>query len=81
MTKSGNYKAAFDKPFFKEFVVTSNTNGNEINEKLLEKNILGGYALDKDYPPQYENGVLYAVTEKRTKEEIDNLVSVLEGII
>ena len=80
MTKAGNYKAAFDKPFFKEFVVTSNTNGKEINEKLLEENILGGYALDKDYP-QYENGVLYAVTEKRTKEEIDNLVSVLEGII
>lgn len=80
MTKSGNYKAAFDKPFFKEFVVTSHIAGDKINEKLLEENILGGFALDKDYP-QYSNGILYAVTEKRTKEEIDNLVSVLEGII
>ncbi len=45
MTKSGNYKAAFDKPFFKEFVVTSNTNGNEINEKLLEKKYTGRICL------------------------------------
>ena len=80
MTKSGNYKPVFDKPFFKEFVVTSEKNAEEINKKLLDENILGGYSLDKDYP-QYENGILYAVTEKRTKEEIDNLISVLEGII
>ena len=80
ITKSGNYKPLFDKPFFKEFVVTSEVEADKINEKLLEEGILGGYSLDKDYP-QYENGVLYAVTEKRTKEEIDKMISVLEGII
>ncbi len=80
ITKSGKFKPLFDKPFFMEFAVTSDISPEKINKKLLEENILGGYALEKDYP-QYKNGILYAVTEKRTKEEIDKLSSVLEGII
>lgn len=80
MTESGKYKPLFDKPFFKEFAVTTDVSPNRINDKLLDENILGGYILEKDYP-QYKNGILYAVTEKRTKEEIDKLISVLEGII
>ena len=80
MTESGKYKPLFNKPFFKEFAVTSEASPNTINKKLLDENILGGYMLEKDYP-QYKNGILYAVTEKRTKEEIDKLISVLEGII
>ncbi|MCF6465301.1 aminomethyl-transferring glycine dehydrogenase subunit GcvPA [Clostridium sp. Cult2] len=79
ITKSGKYKPLFDKPFFKEFAVTSDIAVNQISKELLDENILGGYSLEKDYP-QYKNGVLYAVTEKRTKEEIDKLSSVLEGI-
>jgi len=35
--------------------------------------------LGKDYP-EMMGGILYAVTEKRTKEEIDRLTGVLEGI-
>jgi glycine dehydrogenase subunit 1 len=80
ITKSGNYKPLFNKTFFNEFAVTSSVEADKINQKLLEENILGGYSLQKDYP-QYKNGILYAVTEKRTKEEIDILSSVLEGII
>ncbi|NLW22831.1 MAG: aminomethyl-transferring glycine dehydrogenase subunit GcvPA [Tissierellia bacterium] len=80
ITKSGKYKPLFDKPFFKEFAVTSDIDPAVINQRLLEEKILGGYPLGKDYP-RYKNGILYAVTEKRTKEEIDKLSSVLEGII
>ena len=79
MINTGKYKPLFDKPFFKEFAVTSDLTGNKINEVLLKENILGGYLLDPYYP-QYKNGILYCVTEKRTKEEIDKLVNVLEGI-
>ncbi len=79
LTKSGKYKPAFDKPFFKEFAITSDIDADKINEELLKEKIVGGYHLGKDYP-QLENAVLYAVTEKRTKEEIDKLSSVLEGI-
>lgn len=79
ITKSGKYKPLFDKPFFKEFVVTSDVRVDDINKKLIDERILGGYSLERSYP-QYKNAILYAVTEKRTKGEIDKLSSVLEGI-
>jgi glycine dehydrogenase subunit 1 len=79
LTKSGKYKPLFDKPFFKEFAITSDQDADSINMKLRKENIVGGYHLGKDYS-QFKNAVLYAVTEKRTKEEIDKLSSVLEGI-
>ena len=79
LIKSGKFKPAFDKPFFKEFALTSDIAPEKINEALRKENIIGGYDLGKEYP-QFENGILYAVTEKRTKDEIDKLTSVMEGI-
>jgi glycine dehydrogenase subunit 1 len=79
LTKSGKYTPVFDKPFFKEFAVTSDLCPENITKELRKANIIGGYNLSKDYP-QLENAILYAVTEKRTKDEIDKLSSVLEGI-
>lgn len=79
ITESGKYKPLFNKPFFKEFPITSDVPSDKLNSELLENNILGGYKLGKDYP-QYSNSTLYCVTEKRTKEEIDKLSEVLEGI-
>ena len=79
LTKSGKFKPVFDKPFFKEFAITSDLDADTINNELRKNNIIGGYHLGKDYP-QFNNSVLYAVTEKRTKDEIDKLSSVLEGI-
>lgn len=79
LTESGKYKPLFDKPFFKEFAVVSDIDADKIDENLRKENIIGGYHLGIDYP-QYKNAILYAVTEKRTKDEIDKLSSVLEGI-
>lgn len=79
ITKSGKYKPLFDKPFFKEFAITSDIDPDKIADRLKQDNIIGGYDLGIDYP-QFKNSVLYAVTEKRTREEIDRLSSVLEGI-
>lgn len=79
LTKSGKYRPLFDKPFFMEFALTSEDSVDKINKALLEEKIIGGYDLGKDYP-QYKNASLYAVTEKRTKEEIDKLRRVLEAV-
>lgn len=79
ITENSKFKPMFNKPFFKEFAVSSDTNSKIVNEKLLDKRILGGYELGKDYP-EYENGILFAVTEKRTKNEIDKLSNELEVI-
>lgn len=76
ITKSGKYKPLFNKPFFKEFAVTGEA--AKINSELLKNNILGGYDLSTTYPES--KGILFCVTEKRTKTEIDKLAGVLEGI-
>ncbi|MGM9975224.1 MAG: aminomethyl-transferring glycine dehydrogenase subunit GcvPA [Clostridiaceae bacterium] len=75
---TGKFKPLFEgKPFFKEFALISDTPLEELNKKLLEKGYLGGFDLSKaDYP--YENAVLIAVTEQRSKEEIDSFVELME---
>ncbi|MCI1945146.1 MAG: aminomethyl-transferring glycine dehydrogenase subunit GcvPA [Clostridium luticellarii] len=79
LVESGKYKSVFDKPFFNEFVVQSKNSVEKVNKTLLQNNILGGYDVEKAYP-SYRNSMLLCVTEKRTKPEIDKLVSILEGI-
>ncbi|MBT9134733.1 MAG: putative glycine dehydrogenase (decarboxylating) subunit 1 [Firmicutes bacterium] len=74
LLKTGHFEPAFDHPFFKEFVVKSKVPLQDLNRKLLRHNILGGYDLGQDYP-ELKNHWLLAVTEKRTKAEIDNLVA------
>lgn len=72
------YKLQFDQPFFKEFVVTSEEEISKTNDALLQVGILGGYELGKDYE-ELKQSMLLCVTEKRTKEQIDQLANVLEG--
>lgn len=77
LTANSKFKPLFNKPFFKEFVVTSDLNATEVNEKLLQEGILGGYEVGNDYN-ELKNSLMFCVTEKRTKDEIDKLSSVLE---
>jgi len=70
LIESGKFKPVFTAPFFKEFAVTSSCGTEELNHKLLSDRIIGGYSLEKDYP-ELKNGWLLAVTEKRTRQEID----------
>lgn len=72
LIKTGKFSPVFSKPFFKEFVLKSNEPVKELNGKLLRSKIIGGYEVEKDYP-ELKNGWLVAVTEKRTKKEIDDL--------
>jgi len=71
---SGRFTAAFAAPFFKEFAVRSRQPVAELNKSLRQEGIIGGYALGRDYP-ELADGWLVAVTEKRTKAEIDDLVA------
>ena len=69
-------EVVFESPVFNEFVVKLNKPVKEINQKLLASNIIGGYDLGRDYP-ELQNHMLIAVTELRTKEEIDTFVTEL----
>ncbi|WP_151733810.1 aminomethyl-transferring glycine dehydrogenase subunit GcvPA [Paenibacillus tengchongensis] len=75
-------EAAFTAPYFNEFVLKlpEGTNIADINARLLKAGILGGYDLGRDYP-ELAGHMLIAVTEKRSKAEIDQFVSVLEGCL
>lgn len=65
-------------PFFNEFVVQLNRPIKEINQYLLQKGFIGGFDMEPDYG--MENAVLIAVTEQRTKAEIDQFIEALEGM-
>lgn len=73
---------AFASPFFNEFAIKlpAGTNIKELNSKLLQKNILGGFDLGRDYP-ELSGHMLLAVTERRTRKEIDGFVEELEGLL
>lgn len=77
LIETGLFKPVFDKPFFREFVIESNVDVTKLNNKLLEKGILGGLDISKYYPSR-NNQLLICVTEKRTLEEIDYLVEVMK---
>lgn len=73
------FELAGDRPFFKEFVVRCPKPPSEINEVLLERGIIGGYDLGRDYP-HLENHMLLCVTEMNTRAEIDRLVEALKEV-
>ena len=70
----------FDGEFFNEFVVQLPVNGREIQNRLLEKGIYIGPTLDQWFP-ELGNSILIAVTEKRTRKELDDLADSLNDII
>lgn len=66
----------FEGPTFNEFVIKLAKPVKEVNQALLTKGIIGGYDLGRDYP-ELANHMLIAVTELRTKEEIDTFAKEL----
>jgi len=70
----------FAAPSFNEFAIKINKPVVEVNKRLLEKGIIGGYDLGQDYP-ELAGHTLLAVTELRTKQEIEALANELEVIV
>ncbi|MBF2177341.1 aminomethyl-transferring glycine dehydrogenase subunit GcvPA [Staphylococcus warneri] len=58
---------------FNEFVVEFNKSITEVNKALAEEEIIGGFDLSV-VSNEFENHMLIAVTELRTKDEIDTFV-------
>ncbi|WP_257346621.1 aminomethyl-transferring glycine dehydrogenase subunit GcvPA [Pseudalkalibacillus decolorationis] len=72
-------KVIFEGAFFNELVVKLPKPVKDVNKALLEKGIIGGYDLGQYYP-DLEDHMLIAITEQRTKEEIDTFVKELGGV-
>ncbi|NQT54187.1 hypothetical protein HQ576_19175 [bacterium] len=71
------FSRRFRAPFFKEFVVESAHDPADVAEQLLDSNILGPLSLE-ELCPEMEHCLLFAVTERRTKTDIDMLHHALE---
>ncbi len=75
ISKINGFSIAFDTPFFKEFVIKTPISAKEIIMKLKDKNIFPGIDL-KQFG--YENMLLIAVTEKKRKCDLDELLNSLK---
>ena len=68
LLKTGRFHLVYDKPFFNEFYVNYDGDVETLYQRFIDVGFLGGVRV--------EDGLVFAVTEKRTKEEIDNLVKI-----
>ena len=67
LKKTGRFQLVYDQPFFNEFYVKYDGDVDTLCQRFIEAGFL---------VVRMEDGILFAVTEKRTKEEIDNLVKI-----
>lgn len=72
---TGKFKLKFKSPFFKEFVMETDLNINDMNNKLVAQGILGPLNLNWT---GMDKACLFCVTENRSKEDMDRLVKALE---
>jgi glycine dehydrogenase subunit 1 len=78
ISKIPGYRLKWSQPFFKEFVVETPERPSTILERLSKKGILGG--LDLSQHDKGVEGLMVAVTEKRTKVEMDRLLTELRAV-
>lgn len=68
---TGKFTPVFQRPFLKEFVLKSTIPAKELQQVLLDNGFFGALETEEGY-------VSFCVTEKRTREEIDRLVDVIQ---
>jgi glycine dehydrogenase subunit 1 len=73
LSNVGGIHMRFDRPFFKEFTIQIRDLIPPLIERLLEAGYHAGLQLSRWYP-KFADCATVAVTEKRTKAEIDGLV-------
>lgn len=70
LLKTNHFTLAYQQPFFNEFVVCYDGDLDALQRRMLEHGIFSGIKVA-------DHQLMFAVTEKRTKEEIDKLVELL----
>ncbi len=76
LSKVPGVRLRFDRPFFKEFTLSVPGDTTTLLAGLREAGYLAGLPLGRWYPG-LSNSITVAVTEKRTKDEIDGLAAAL----
>jgi len=68
-----------DAPVVREFAVRVDAPMEEVLDRVSDEGIAAGYPLAREYP-EYENGLLVAITERRSKADIDRLAEVASSV-
>jgi glycine dehydrogenase subunit 1 len=69
-----------EAPVAREFAIRLDAPIDAVLDHCAERGIAAGYPLGHEYP-EYENGLLVAITERRTREQIDALAEAIAGAI
>jgi glycine dehydrogenase subunit 1 len=77
LTKVPGVKLRFDRPFFKEFALSVPGDVPALLARLRDDGYLAGLSLGRWYP-DFADGLTVAVTERRTKTEIDGLAAAVK---
>ncbi len=78
LNKLPGFSVKYKQPFFNEFLVATPVPTKDIIHAALEKKILAGVDVESLYPS--EKGLLVAVTEKRTRAELDEFAGFLRTL-
>ncbi len=70
LVATGHFSLVYQQPFFNEFVVRYDGDIDALQRRFVDNGIFGGIKVA-------DNLIMFAVTEKRTKEEIDKLVELV----
>ena len=73
-----SFPLRFSAPTFNEFVLQLKGDPDQVLKKLSDQGIIGGLPLKRFYP-EMKNEILICVTEKHSKEHIDQLAQALES--
>jgi glycine dehydrogenase subunit 1 len=71
LSAAGGAEPMFSGPSFNEFAVSLSMSADDVNSRLLGKNIVGGLGLKRWYPELGENAALWCATELTTKAQMD----------
>ena len=69
LVATGLFTDCYNRPFFNEFNIEYKGDVDALQRRFIEAGILGGVKTG-------DHTIMFAVTEKRTKEEIDQLVNI-----
>ena len=69
-----------EAPVVREFALSLDAPVPQVLDRVAEQGVGAGYPVGRDYP-EYEDGLLVAVTERRSRADIDRFADLLERAV
>ena len=80
LTALDGVRALHEQPVVREFAVALDADVARVVDRCQEQGVNPGYALGRDYP-EHADGLLVALTEQRSRADIDRLADVLGAAV